>query len=155
MLLLFTGNKMESFIFVSVPFKLVFWHFEFIFLPKNNGHFQTQLLNFIQTAKTPLVLGLRQKWMIPSCSPWKVVTFFGKDHVNWSNINGVMIGRSWKIKFGKFKIGVTKKIIDFSKLNCSTSSYHISTNTGPIYMFCTKKCNYFSRATRRNHSFLS
>ena len=30
-----------------------------------------------------------------------VVTFFGKDHVNWSSINGVMIGRSWKIKFGK------------------------------------------------------
>ena len=45
--------------------------------------------------------------------------------------------------------------MDFSKLNCSTSSYHISTNTGPIYMFFTKKCNYFSRATRRNHSFLS
>ena len=64
------------------------------FYQKNNGHFQTQLLNFIQTAKTPLVLGLRQKWMIPSCSPWKVVTFFGKDHVNCSSISGVMIGRS-------------------------------------------------------------
>ena len=45
--------------------------------------------------------------------------------------------------------------MDFSKLNCSTSSYHNSTNTGPIYIFYTKKCNYFSRATRRNHSFLS
>ena len=35
--------------------------------------------------------------MIPSCCLWKVVTFFGKEHVNWSNIYGVMIGRSWKI----------------------------------------------------------
>ena len=47
--------------------------------------------------------------MIPSCCPWKVVTFFGKEHVNWSSINGVMIGRSLNIKFGKLKIGVTKK----------------------------------------------
>ena len=36
--------------------------------------------------------------MIPSCSPWKVVTFFGKEHVNWSSINGDMIGKSWTIK---------------------------------------------------------
>ena len=42
-------------------------------------------------------MGLRQKWMIPSCCLWKVVTFFGKEHVNCSNICGVMIGRSWKI----------------------------------------------------------
>ena len=54
--------------------------------------------------------------MIPSCCPWKVVTFFGKEHVNWSSINGVMIGRSLNIKFGKLKIGVTKKIIDFPNL---------------------------------------
>ena len=70
------------------------------------------MLNIIQIAKTPLLLGLRQKIMFPSCCPWKVVTFFGKDHVNWSSINEVMIGRSWKINFGKLKIGVTKKIID-------------------------------------------
>merc|ERR1711989_316244 len=44
------------------------------------------------------------------------------------------------------KIGVTKKIIDFSKLDCSTSSYHNSTKTGLIDMFFTKKYNYFSRA---------
>ena len=50
--------------------------------------------------------------MIPSCCLWKVVTFFGKEHVNWSSISGVMIRRSWKFKFGKLKIGVTKKIID-------------------------------------------
>ena len=36
--------------------------------------------------------------MIPSCCPWKVVTFFGKEHVNWSSINGDMIGKSWTIK---------------------------------------------------------
>ena len=53
------------------------------------------------------------------------------------------------------KIGVTKKITDFSKLNCPTSSYHNSTNTGPIDMFFTKKCNYFSRETRWNHPLLS
>ena len=91
-----------------------------IFTKKINGLFQTQLLNIIQIAKTPILLGLRQKLMIPSCCPWKVVTFFGKDHVHWFSINEVMIGRSWKIKFGKFKIGVTKKIIDFSKLDFST-----------------------------------
>ena len=65
-----------------------------IFTKKINGLFQTQLLNIIQIAKTPNWLGLRQKLMIPSCCPWKVVTFFGKDHVNWFSINGVMIGRS-------------------------------------------------------------
>ena len=32
-----------------------------------------------------------------------------------------------------------KKIMDFSKLNCSTFSYHNSTNTGLIEMFFTKK----------------
>ena len=87
---------------------------------KDNGLFQTRLLNFIQFAKTLLLLGVRQKLMIPSCCPWKVVTFFGKNHVNWSTINEVMIGRSWKINFGKLKIGVTKKIIDFFELDFST-----------------------------------
>ena len=91
-----------------------FWQFECMFLPKI---FQARLLNFIQIAKTPLLLGLRQKWMIPSCCLWKVVTFFGKDHVNWSSISGVMIRRSWKIKFGKLKIGVTKRI--FYQFTCS------------------------------------
>ena len=41
---------------------------------------------------------MRQKWMIPSCCLWKVVTFFGKEQVNWSSIREVLIGRSWKIK---------------------------------------------------------
>ena len=41
--------------------------------------------------------------MIPSRSLWKVVTFFGKDHANWSNISGVLIGWSWKVMFGKLK----------------------------------------------------
>ena len=45
--------------------------------------------------------------------------------------------------------------MDFPELDCSTSSCNNSTNTGPIDKFFTKKCNYFSRATRRNHSFLS
>ena len=154
--------------------------------------------------------------MIPSCSPWKVVTFFGKKHVNWSSFGRAMIGRSWKIQFEKLKIGGIKTIIDlivqlfpiisplildqftcslpknvttfhgeqdgiihfclspnergvlalwiyiftkkfmaFSKLDFLTSSYHNSTNTGPIDMFFTKKCNYFSRETRWNHPLLS
>ena len=136
---------------------------------------------------------LRQRWMVPSFCPWKVVTFFGKEHLNWSSISGVMIGRSWTIEFGKIhylfgvnfpnlifqllpiitplildqltwslpknvttfhrqqegiihfclsppKNGVlalciyffSKKIMDFSKLDCSTSSYRNSTITGPI-----------------------
>ena len=45
--------------------------------------------------------------------------------------------------------------MDFSKLDFSTSSSHNSTNTGPIGMFFTKKCNYFSQETRWNHPFLS
>ena len=154
--------------------------------------------------------------MIPSCSLWKVVTFFGKEHVNWSSINGDMIGKSWTIKsiivlippifsfsnwifqllpiitppkldqltcflpknvttFHGEQDGIihfclspnergvlalwiyifTKKFMAFSKLDFLTSSYHNSTNTGPIDMFFTKKCNYFSRGTRWNHPFLS
>ena len=54
---------------------------------------------WIQSAKTPHLLGLRQKWLIPSCCLWKVVTFFGKEHVNWSSISGDILGRSWTIKF--------------------------------------------------------
>ena len=44
------------------------------------------MLNIIQIAKTPLLLRLRQKWMIPSCFPWKEVNFFGKEFFNWSSI---------------------------------------------------------------------
>ena len=31
----------------------------------------------------------------------KKIHFFGKEHVNWSSVSGVMIGRSWTNKFGK------------------------------------------------------
>ena len=154
--------------------------------------------------------------MIPSCCPWKVVTFFGKEHVNQSSISRVMIGRSWTIKsiivlippifsfsnwifqllpiitppkldqltcflpknvttFHGEQDGIihfclspnergvlalwiyifTKKFMAFSKLDFPTSSYQNPINTGPIEMIFTKKCNYFSWATRRNHSFLS
>ena len=82
---------------------------------------------------------------------WNVVLVFGKEHANWSNIRGIMIGWSWKIKFGKihfFCQNVNLKCqnthFNFSKLEFSTSSFHNSTNTGPIDMFFTKKCNYFS-----------
>ena len=53
------------------------------------------------SAKTPLLLGLRQKRMIPFFYPWKIVIFFGKELVNWSSISGDKIGLSWKNKFGK------------------------------------------------------
>ena len=93
--------------------------------------------------------------MIPSCFPWKVVIFFGKEHVNWSSISGVMIGLSWEIKFGKINYLFGYTNFEFSKLDFSTSSYHNSTNTGPIDMFFTKKYNYFSCETRWNHPILS
>ena len=32
---------------------------------------------------------------------WKVDLVFGKEHANWSIISGVLIGWSWKIKFGQ------------------------------------------------------
>ena len=88
-------------------------------------------------------MGLRQKWMIPSCCPWKVVIFISKEHVNWFSTSEAILGRSWKILFEKLKISVlelkiymkTKKIIDFSKIDCSTSIYHNSTKTRPSDMF--------------------
>ena len=155
------------------------------------------------------------------------MSFFGKEHVNWSILSGVTRGwsgkiKSWKINylFGYYvnfhgfsrkwifqnlifqvypiitplimdqmtcslpknvttfhgkedgiinfclrphKRGVlalwiyilTKKIIDFSKLDFSTLSYHNSTNNGPTDMFFTKKCNYFSWERRWNNSILS
>ena len=39
---------------------------------------------------------------------WKVVLDFGKELANWSNISGVMIGWSWKIKFEKSIIACEK-----------------------------------------------
>ena len=47
-----------------------------------------------KVSKIPILLGLRQKWMIPSCSQWKVITFFSKEHVKWSSFSGVMKGWS-------------------------------------------------------------
>ena len=101
--------------------------------------------------------------MIPSCFPWKVVIFFGKEHVNWSSIRGVMMGLSWKIKLEKinYLFGYYENLkgqntnFEFSKSDFSTSSYHNSNYTEPIDMIFTKKCNYFSRGTRWDHPFLS
>ena len=109
-----------------------------------------------KVSKMPSLLGLRQKWMIPSCSPWKVVTFFGKEHVYWSNISGDMRGWSWKVKFGKVEMGVfalkscivTKKIMYFSNLDFCSSINHNIINIGPNDMVYTKKCNYFSQGKR-------
>ena len=102
----------------------------------------------IQSAKTPLLLGLRQKWVTPSCCLWNVVTFFGKEHVNWSSISGVMKGRSWTIK--SIIILIRFSILIFQLLDIITP-----TITGPNDMFFTKKCNYFSWGKRWDHPFLS
>ena len=139
---------MGSSIFVSVPIQGVFWQFEWSWaIEFGNVHYFLVKI-WIQSARTPLIMGLRQKLMNPSCCPWKVVTFFGKEHVNWFHISGVMIGRSWTIESIIF-------LINFSKLDFLTSSFHNSTKTGPFDMFFTKKCNYFSRGTRWDHPFLS
>ena len=140
--------------------------------------------------------------MVPSCCLWKLVTFFGKEHVDWFSISGVTVGRSWTIKsiiflvnFSKldfltsssdkslildqltcylpknvtsfhgeqvgiihfclnsYKMGVFgtlnlqfDKKMDFSKLDFSTSSYHNSTNFGPVCIFFIKNQHYFSPA---------
>ena len=92
---------MESFIFVSVPIKGFFWQFKWswkIEFGKVHYLFGKSINSKCLRA---LLLGQRQKWMFPSCFLWKVVTFFGKEHANRSNISRVMIERSWKIKFGK------------------------------------------------------
>ena len=85
-----------------------------------------------------------------SSNNWPIDMFFTK------KCNYFSRERRWNNSiFENSKIGATKKITDFSKLNCLTPSYHNSTNTGPIDMFFTKKCNYFSRETRWNHPLLS
>ena len=62
--------------------------------------------------KLPFNWGSDKNGWFNLVSPWKVVIFFGKKHVNWSSFGGVMIGRSWKIQFKKLKIGGIKTIID-------------------------------------------
>ena len=92
--------------------------------------------------------------MIPSCFPCKVVIFFGKEHVNRSSISGVMIGRSWTIKFGKCKFSVPKHQFWVFQNRFFNFCHHNSTNAGPIDMFFTKKYSYFSWETRWNYPFL-
>ena len=101
------------------------------------------LFSHLIDGKFPLSLTYLKSW-------WKVVLDFCKEHANLSNISGVMIGWSWKIN--QFFVYTN---VEFSKLDFLTSSYQNSINTGPIYLIFTKKCNYFSQATRWNRSFLS
>ena len=81
--------------------------------------------------------------MIPSCFPWKVVIFFGKEHVNRSSISGIMIGLSWEIKFGKINYLFGNTNFEFSKLDFPTSSYHNFINTKPMDMIFTKNVTTF------------
>ena len=106
--------------------------------------------------------------MIPSCCSWKVVTFFGKEHVNWSCISGVMVGRSWTIKFGIIHYLFGYINFEFSKLYFSTS-WHFKVDR-PLYLTyvdCTllylfqrsnlrqgnKKKNIFLSTCSRNRSY--
>ena len=57
-----------------------------------------------------------------------VLEELGKDEVEKLSLEKL------KLVFGHYKF-------TFSKLDCSTSSYHNFTNSGPIDMFFTKKCN--------------
>ena len=57
--------------------------------------------------------------MIPSCCLWKLVTFFGKEHVDWFSISGVTVGRSWTIKSIIFLVNFSK--IDFLTSSCDKS----------------------------------
>ena len=83
-----------------------------------------------------IFLGLTQKWMIPSCCLWKVVTFFGKEHVNWFSISGVTIGRSWTIKSLIF-------LVNFSKLDFSTSSFNKSLKLDQMTCYLPKNVTTF------------
>ena len=47
---------------------------------------------------------------------WKVVLDFGKEHVNQSNISGIMIGWSCKIKFEKSNNILVTPILSFPNL---------------------------------------
>ena len=113
-----------------------------------------------KSAKNILAVLLKFMKKLHSCyiwkaGEWKVSLVFGKEHSNWSNISEVAIGCSWKIKFVKINYFLVTPILSFPNLTILTSSYHNSINTGPIDMIFTEKCNYFSWATRWNHSFLS
>ena len=81
---------------------------------------------------------------------WNLVLVFGKEHANWYNIRRVMIGRSRTIKSIIF-------LVNFSKLDFSTSSYHNSTNIGSIGMFFTKNYHWllfsFSNIPRKMQFF--
>ena len=140
---------MESFIFVSFPIKGVFWQFEWswVILFGKVHYLFGKIKN--SKCKTPLLLGLRQKWGIPSCCLWKVVTFFGKDHVNWSSINRVMKGRSWTIK--SIIILVTFSILIFQlhpiitllildQLACSLPK--TNTTFHQLFKYATKDAKY-------------
>ena len=102
---------MESFIFVSVPIKGMFWCFEFIFLLKRWWIFPNltvQLLPII----TPLILDQF------TCSlPKNVTTFHGQQ-------DGIIHFCLTPNKRGVLALWIyifTKKIMDFSKLDWSTS----------------------------------
>ena len=80
-----------------------------------------------------------------TCSlPKNVTTFHGKE-------DGIIHFCLRPHKRGVLALWIyilTKKIIDFPKLDFSSSSYHNFINIGPSDMFFTRKCIYFSQKRR-------
>ena len=105
------GNKMESYIFVSVPIKGLFCHFEFIISPKSSRLFPN-LISPLHPVITHLILDLM------TCSLPKNVTTFHREQ------DGIIHFCLSPNKRGVLALWIyifTKKIMNFSKLNFSTS----------------------------------
>ena len=72
--------------------------------------------------------------MIPSGFPWKVVIFFGKEHVIWSNISGVMIMTS-PVFLGGYKL----QIFSYKILMIHLKNMHdYLTETIQIFIRCNQ-----------------
>ena len=89
--------------------------FSLYFLYKGYYPFQPWELKIVYWPKHPFYWDWDKN---ESCCLWKLVTFFGKEHVNWSSINRVMKGRSWTIK--SIIILVTFSILIFQLLDIIT-----------------------------------
>ena len=85
--------------------------FSLYFLYKGYYPFQPWELKIVYWPKHPFYWDWDKN---ESCCLWKLVTFFGKEYINWFSISGVMIGRSWTIKSIIF-------LVNFSKLDFLTS----------------------------------
>ena len=79
--------------------------FSLYFLYKGYYPFQPWELKIVYWPKHPFYWDWDKN---ESCCLWKLVTFFGKEYINWFSISGVMIGRSWTIKSIIFLVNFSK-----------------------------------------------